>query len=96
MYADYSESTLKRFEPTAANSAGNTESRWSRKNHTVEAKSDNADNGLKAALVTEKTEENPSSSETRPKEGATLSLLLFYLETRPKEGVELPPVNSIS
>ncbi|XWS17203.1 hypothetical protein CRYUN_Cryun33cG0048300 [Craigia yunnanensis] len=66
----YSESTLRSAGPTASNSAGNTESRWSRRNQTVKAKSDSEDNGLKTASVTEKTEENPSSSETRPKEVA--------------------------
>ena len=82
--------------PTASNSAGNTESRWSRRNETVEAKPDNADNGLKTASLTEKTEENPSSSETRPKEGATSSLLQFLYFTMLLWHIHLPPVSSIS
>ncbi|XVF88467.1 hypothetical protein PTKIN_Ptkin19aG0053800 [Pterospermum kingtungense] len=66
----YSESTLRSAGANAPHSTGNTESKWSRKNQSVEAKADNADNGLKTASITEKTEENPSSSETRPKEVA--------------------------
>ncbi|GMI97698.1 hypothetical protein like AT5G19950 [Hibiscus trionum] len=62
---NYSESTSKRAGPTVASSVGNTESRRSRKNQNVEV---NVDNGLKTASVAEKMEENPSSSETRPKE----------------------------
>ncbi|XVE98239.1 hypothetical protein REPUB_Repub03eG0088500 [Reevesia pubescens] len=64
----YSESTLKSAGHTAANSAGHTESRWSRRNQAVEAKVDNVDIDLQTASLTEGTEENPSSSETRPKE----------------------------
>lgn len=61
-----------------ASSVGKTESRWSRRNQDVEVKPDNVDNGLKTAFIVEKTEENPSSSETRPKEGgAALSLYYF-------------------
>ncbi|XP_022732617.1 tudor domain-containing protein 3-like [Durio zibethinus] len=66
----YSVSTLKNAGPTVANSAGNTESRWNRRYQTVESKPDTADNGLKTAFATEKTEGNPNSSETRPKEVA--------------------------
>ncbi|KAK8682899.1 hypothetical protein V6N13_038979 [Hibiscus sabdariffa] len=65
---DFSESTSKGVGPTVASTVGNTESRWSRKNQNVEVKPDNVDNGLKTASVAEKMEENPSSSETRPKE----------------------------
>ncbi|OMO80812.1 hypothetical protein CCACVL1_12732 [Corchorus capsularis] len=64
-----SESMLKRHGPTAATSARNND-RWSRKNQTVEAKSNNADNDLRIDSVAEKSEEIPSSSETRPKEVA--------------------------
>lgn len=78
---------MKTAGPTAANSAGNIESCWSRRNQTVEAKPDNVDNGLRAASVTEKTEGNPSSSETRPKEGATASLLQFYIIYNCYDGV---------
>ncbi|OMO57993.1 hypothetical protein COLO4_34948 [Corchorus olitorius] len=64
-----SESMLKRHGPTAATSARNND-RWSRKNQTVEAKSNNVDNDLRIDSVAEKSEEIPSSSETRPKEVA--------------------------
>ncbi|MBA0730608.1 hypothetical protein Golax_025372 [Gossypium laxum] len=66
---NYSESTLS-AGPAMASSVGKTESRWSRRNQDVEVKPDNVDNGLKTAFTAEKTEENPSSSEARPKEVA--------------------------
>ncbi|KAK8597841.1 hypothetical protein V6N13_095237 [Hibiscus sabdariffa] len=65
---NYSDSTSKRAGPSMASSVGNTESRWGRKNQNVVVKPDNVDNVLKTASVAEKTEENPSCSETRPKE----------------------------
>ncbi|XP_017644450.2 uncharacterized protein LOC108485111 isoform X3 [Gossypium arboreum] len=67
---NYSESTLNSAGPAMASSVGKTESRSSKRNQDVEVKPENVDNGLKTAFIAEKTEENPSSSEARPKEVA--------------------------
>ena len=66
-FAEYTGSTSKSFGP---NGVGNTNIRPAGKQRNLD-KATSADNNPNAASITERAEENPSSSEIRAKEGVT-------------------------
>ena len=66
-FAEYTGSTSKSF---GSNGVGNTNIRPTGKQRNLD-KATSADNNPNAASITERAEENPSSSEIRAKEGVT-------------------------
>ena len=69
--AEYSGSTSTSSGQTVLTEDGNYESRKINRFHNSDSKAYGMDNNVKSATGTERTEEMPSSSEARPKEGMT-------------------------
>lgn len=78
-FADDSESTAKTSEPVAVEPTGNTKVMPSTSQQTTGLEKNNSVTSPKVTRVEERTEEDPSSSQARPKEGAS-NLLLFQLK----------------
>lgn len=68
LYHDGSESTAKTSEPIAVDTTGNTKVMLNTSQQTTGLEKNNSVTGLKVTHVEERTEEDPSSSQARPKE----------------------------
>lgn len=70
-FADGSESTAKTGEPIAVDTTGNTKVMLNTSQQTTGLEKNKSVTGLKVTHIEERSEEDPSSSQARPKEGAT-------------------------